>query len=106
MGRTLRIAGTWFTNIQATDLCYRSSKAGMNMATACMALELSERYPQSVVVTMDPGWCRTDMGLRGGLESPPTPPEDSVRGQIAVVEKLTPQDTGKYVAFDGATHPW
>ena len=33
-------------------------------------------------------------------------PEDSVRGQIAVVEKLTPQDTGKYVAFDGATHPW
>ena len=87
-----------FHNIKATDLAYRTSKAGLNMATALAALELSEAYPQSVVVTMDPGWVQTDMGLRGGKDSPPMTTVDSVSKQIARVAGLSPSDTGRYVS--------
>lgn len=90
-----------FHNIKGTDLAYRTSKAGLNMATACAALELSEMHPQSVVVTMDPGWVQTDMGLRGGKDKPPMSIFDSVSKQIARVEGLTPADTGKYISGPG-----
>ena len=59
-----------FGNIATgTDIAYRSSKAGLNMATALAALELSESHPQSVVVTMDPGWVATDIATWGSEEA-------------------------------------
>ena len=88
-----------FGNISSgTDIAYRSSKAGLNMATALAALELSESHPQSVVVTMDPGWVATDMGLRGGKDSPPLSPIDAVRMSIERMEALVPADTGSYIS--------
>jgi NAD(P)-dependent dehydrogenase (short-subunit alcohol dehydrogenase family) len=87
-----------FSNIAGTDLAYRSSKAALNMATALAALELSEVHPQSVVVTMDPGWVATDMGLRGGKDSPPLNAVDAVRKNIERMEGLTPADTGTYIS--------
>lgn len=87
-----------FHNIAGTDLAYRSSKAALNMATALSALELSETHPQSVVVTMDPGWVATDMGLRGGKDAPPLTAVDAVRMNIERMEGLTPADTGTYVS--------
>jgi len=109
LGSTAAVKGTRddFKNLTGTDLAYRSSKAALNNATACAALELAERYPrQSIVIALDPGWVQTDMGTRGGLESPPLTVETSVSRQIAVVESLTVEDTGKYLDLDGAEVPW
>ncbi|KAJ8610359.1 hypothetical protein CTAYLR_003901 [Chrysophaeum taylorii] len=95
-----------FRNLRATDLAYRASKAALNMATACAALELSERYPNSVVVAMDPGYCKTHMGRRGGRDDPPMEVAASIEGQLRVLETLTPADTGKFINFDGTELPW
>ena len=92
-----------FGNIAATDIAYRSSKAALNMATALAALELSEAHPESCVVTMDPGWVATDMGLRGGKDSPPLNAVDAVAKNIARMEGLTPKDTGTYVSGPGSS---
>ena len=110
-----------FHNIAGTDLAYRSSKAALNMATALAALELSETHPQSVVVTMDPGWVATDMGLRGGKDAPPLNAVDAVTMNIERMEGLEPAETGTYVSgprsspavqadgsvrYDAAVLPW
>lgn len=92
-----------FHNILATDLAYRSSKAGLNMATALVALELSESHPESIVVTMDPGWVATDMGLRGGKDSPPLNAVDAVRMNIERMEGLTPAETGTFISGPGSS---
>lgn len=33
-------------------------------------------------------------------------PEESVRAQIAVMNKLTPADNGKFIKFDESCVPW
>lgn len=96
----------WFANLKATDLAYRSSKAALNMATACAALELAEKYPGAVVVAMDPGYASTDMGTRNGIDKPPMTPAESVSAQIEIATKLTPAQNGKFIKFDGSVVPW
>lgn len=95
-----------FPIFKGTDLIYRSTKAAMNMATACTALELAERYPKSIVVALSPGWAQTDMGSRNGRDNPPLTAQDSVKMQLAVFDNLTPADSGKFLELDGTELEW
>jgi NAD(P)-dependent dehydrogenase (short-subunit alcohol dehydrogenase family) len=79
---------------------YRSSKAGLNMLTKGLALELQSRGVS--VVAMAPGWTRTDLGGPQAMYAP----EDSVARQIKTIDGLTPADTGRFVNLDGAGVPW
>ncbi|KAJ8599980.1 hypothetical protein CTAYLR_001803 [Chrysophaeum taylorii] len=82
---------------------YRISKAASNMATRIFAAELaSENFK---VIALSPGWVATDMGASGG-RAPPLTPEQSIRGCIDVISKLTSEDNGKFFGFDGANLPW
>ncbi|HET6604502.1 MAG TPA: SDR family oxidoreductase [Xanthomonadaceae bacterium] len=79
---------------------YAISKAAQNMATAQMAGALAERG--IVVVALHPGWVRTDMGG----EKAELPPEDSVRGLLAVIDGLTAQDSGRFLDWRGEPVAW
>ena len=79
---------------------YRSSKAALNMAAKGMALDLAERG--ITVVMFHPGWVQTDMG---GPRAQVTP-ADSVAGMRAVMERLTPDDSGRFFAYDGSAIEW
>jgi NAD(P)-dependent dehydrogenase (short-subunit alcohol dehydrogenase family) len=54
------------------------------------------------VVAFHPGWVQTDMG---GPNAAITP-EQSVAGMRAVIEGLTPADTGRFLNYDGSEIPW
>ncbi len=72
---------------------YRTSKAALNMAVAAAQHD----YPGSTLVTLDPGWVRTDMGGEdGALEV-----HDSVRNMRSVLEGVTPADRGRLLHQDG-----
>ena len=79
---------------------YCCSKAALNMATVLMHRELSG--DGFTVISLDPGWNRTDMG--GGQA--PLDPRDTVASMIALLERLGPADSGKFIGYDGQPRPW
>jgi NAD(P)-dependent dehydrogenase (short-subunit alcohol dehydrogenase family) len=79
---------------------YRGSKAALNMLSVCMANEL--RGDGITCIVAHPGWVKTDMGGPGA----PLEPAESVKHLLAIVERVTPADTGKFFNHDGGTLPW
>lgn len=79
---------------------YNISKAAQNMATALMARALAERG--IVVIAFNPGWVRTDMGGKDAeLE-----PAQAMAGLLRVAEGLGPDDSGRFLDWQGDSVPW
>jgi NAD(P)-dependent dehydrogenase (short-subunit alcohol dehydrogenase family) len=79
---------------------YSTSKAALNMLTRILAFNV--RDEGIIVVALDPGWVRTDMG---GAQAD-LAPEESVAGILRVVDGLTLQGTGRFLRYDGGEVPW
>jgi NAD(P)-dependent dehydrogenase (short-subunit alcohol dehydrogenase family) len=75
---------------------YASSKAALNSAVRCLALDLAE--VGVIAALLNPGHVQSGIG---GLKAPMTPAE-SVTKLRAVIANLTPADAGKFLHFDGA----
>jgi NAD(P)-dependent dehydrogenase (short-subunit alcohol dehydrogenase family) len=81
-------------------LSYSMSKAALNMAVKRLAAELSPRG--IVVLAAHPGWVKTDMGGKGATLAP----ADSARALLDLIEHAGIDDSGKFLAYDGAELPW
>ncbi len=77
---------------------YRSSKSALNMLTKGMAIE----WQNLTVISMAPGWCRTDLG---GPEAPVDPVE-SVRMQQELFERLESSRSGEFINRFGESVNW
>lgn len=75
---------------------YSISKAALNMVTKLLAHKLKDYY----VVSIHPGWVRTDMG---GPNAPLTP-EESAEGIVRVVMNLN--ETGVFLDYTGKRLEW
>lgn len=82
---------------------YSASKATLNMYLQRMAADLKERGIISIGMT--PGFVITDMTRAAGL-SPTLLPDESARGQIEVIEKITMADTGTFWRYNGERMDW
>ena len=87
---------------------YRTTKVAVNMLVVTLADYLAERG--ITVVSVTPGWARTEMGLAdldpGYSADDLVDPVDSVRGMRDLVTKLTHDDSGCLFRWDGSTLPW
>ena len=83
-----------------SEYIYRSSKAALNMVMACYAQEIAST--KIAVVMFHPGWVQTDMG---GPSATLTPTQ-SITGLRSSIEKLSFEDTGKFMNYDGTPMPW
>jgi NAD(P)-dependent dehydrogenase (short-subunit alcohol dehydrogenase family) len=83
----------------AGGLGYSTSKAALNMLTRKMALDLKPRG--LVCVAVNPGWVATEMSVGATLS-----PEESVRGMLALLERLGPDDAGRFFNWDGSDCPF
>jgi NAD(P)-dependent dehydrogenase (short-subunit alcohol dehydrogenase family) len=81
-------------------IAYRTSKAALNAAMRVISHDLKSKGV--IIVNLHPGWVQTDMG---GKEAP-LKPEDSVKGMIKVITKLTPKDSGTFIGYDGKVIAW
>jgi NAD(P)-dependent dehydrogenase (short-subunit alcohol dehydrogenase family) len=79
---------------------YCASKAALNMLTVLMHTELSA--DGFTIVSLDPGWNRTDMGGTAA----PLAPSVTVRSMVAILDRLGPADSGKFLGYDGEPRPW
>jgi NAD(P)-dependent dehydrogenase (short-subunit alcohol dehydrogenase family) len=92
MGSIAQNSGGWIP--------YRTSKAALNMAWNCLALEAK---PAGVaVVALSPGWVKTRMGGAGAEIST----QESVGDMRKLIERLTIDDTGKFLRRNGSELPW
>ena len=79
---------------------YRSSKTGLNQVVKSLSVDLK---PQGItVVSLHPGWVKTDMGGPNATVSI----DESVRGMIRVIETTDIKHTGKFLNYDGRELPW
>jgi NAD(P)-dependent dehydrogenase (short-subunit alcohol dehydrogenase family) len=79
---------------------YRTSKAALNMAWNSLALEA--RRGEVTCVLLSPGWVKTRMGGRGAEITP----EESVSAMRRLVDRLTIDDTGRFLRRNGSELPW
>jgi len=79
---------------------YRTSKAALNMAWTSLALEGKSRGVPCVLLS--PGWVKTRMGGAGAEITA----EASVSAMRELIERLTIEDTAKFVRRDGSELPW
>jgi NAD(P)-dependent dehydrogenase (short-subunit alcohol dehydrogenase family) len=92
--------GSIAENNASDSWAYRASKAALNMVTRSLAVELAAR--RIIVVSLTPGWVRTDMG---GPSAPLSPPE-SVAALRQVIGRLTLADSGRFFNHEGKELPW
>jgi len=80
---------------------YAGSKNLLNVLNKLMANEL---MPESIIsVNVNPGWVKTDMG---GSKAEFTA-EEAVNNMIEnVVKRVTINDSGSFLNYDGSIHPW
>jgi NAD(P)-dependent dehydrogenase (short-subunit alcohol dehydrogenase family) len=79
---------------------YRASKSALNMLTRTLAIDT--RGQETTCVLLHPGWVATDMG---GSQAPLSPSQ-SVQGMLAVLDRLGPADTGRFLDWSGTEIPW
>jgi NAD(P)-dependent dehydrogenase (short-subunit alcohol dehydrogenase family) len=92
--------GSLADNSSGGYVAYRTSKAAVNMLMRTAAIDLKARGITSVVV--NPGWVKTDMGGPGAKLSP----AQSVAALRRVIERLGPEDSGRFFNYDGREYPW
>jgi NAD(P)-dependent dehydrogenase (short-subunit alcohol dehydrogenase family) len=92
--------GSMGANKAGRHYLYRSSKAALNAVVRSLAIDLRDRGV--CVVTLHPGWVKTDMGgSDADLEVP-----ESVAGVIAVLDRVTLAESGRFFNYDGRELPW
>ena len=79
---------------------YSLSKAGLNMLTRLLAVDLN---PYNVTtISVHPGWMRTEMGGADAALSP----AESAHGILELIRRLTPEHNGGFYKWNGEVHPW
>lgn len=85
---------------KSDTLAYRVSKAGVNKVMQAVDTDMK---PQGVaVLTLHPGWVRTDMGGAGADIAP----EESASGIIARIDELSLSHSGRFLNYDGSVREW
>ncbi len=87
---------------------YRASKAALNMFIRGLAIEHARSRPLGICVALHPGTVDTALSapFRSSGAKTPFTPAQAAGYLLAVMDRLTPADTGGFFAWDGATIPW
>lgn len=84
---------------EPTHWLYRASKAALNSVLKDAAMAFAGRV---TCVSLHPGWVRTDMG---GPHADLSVAE-SVAGLRRVIDRLRPEDSGRFLDHTGQVVPW
>ncbi|HSM30171.1 MAG TPA: SDR family NAD(P)-dependent oxidoreductase [Woeseiaceae bacterium] len=85
---------------------YRSSKAALNMILKTLSIEHARRFPDAIIAGLHPGTVDSALSApfqRRVPEEKLFSPAQSVKRMLAVIDRLTPGDTGGFFAWDGAS---
>ena len=87
-------------NTMGNSYAYRASKAAVNSIMKSMSINLASRGV--TCIALHPGWVRTDMGgPAADLDV-----VESITGSRQTIATLTPADSGRFLAWNGAAMPY
>ena len=93
-------AGSLARRDKGCNYTYPASKAALNMMTRCLAGDLAA--DGVIVVSVHPGFVRTDMGGPAA----PRDPGETLPSLVRVIDGLTLADTGLFFNWDGTPVAW
>lgn len=86
--------------MQGGNYSYCASKAALNMLTRALAFDLAQW--KIIVIAIDPGWAKTDMGGKNAQITT----AKSVEGMLKVIDNLSNLDTGRFLSWKGEICLW
>ncbi|SON50063.1 SDR family oxidoreductase [Vibrio tapetis] len=92
--------GSMTENTSGGGYIYRSSKAALNSVVKSLHNDLSEQGYK--VAALHPGWVQTEMGGPNALIST----DESAKALFKLISTLTPQQSGRFINYDGNELPW
>lgn len=90
-------------------VCYRASKAALNMCVRTTAIEWQRSLPNVAVAALHPGTVDTDLSRPFQSRIPRSrifTPTYSVSRMLQVIAQLEPAVSGQFWAYDGQRLPW
>ena len=87
---------------------YRASKAALNMTLRNLAIEMARTHPQTIIAGLHPGTVATDLSApfqKGVAADKLFDAGYSAARLLAVLDGLSPADSGRVFAWDGARVP-
>ncbi|RGP38844.1 SDR family NAD(P)-dependent oxidoreductase [Pseudotabrizicola alkalilacus] len=85
---------------------YRAAKAALNQLIHTAAIEIARSHPQAVVVCLHPGTVQTPLTAKYAGSHPAVSPDQAADHLLAVLEGLTPADSGGFFDWQGKPVPW
>lgn len=85
---------------------YRAAKAALNQLIHTAAIEVARSHPQAVVACLHPGTVATGFTEKYVGAHPTVTPEVAAGNVLAVVEGLTPAQTGGFFDWQGKVVAW
>lgn len=85
---------------------YRAAKAALNQVVHTAAIEVARARPMAVLACLHPGTVATGFTAKYVGTHPTVPPDVAAGHLLAVLEGLTPADTGCFRDWAGKAVPW
>ncbi len=88
---------------------YRASKAAQNQLLRTLAIEWRRTHPHATCVLLHPGTVDTPLSRPFQANVAPEalfPPGLAARQLLDILARLTPADSGSFIAWDGSPVPW
>jgi NAD(P)-dependent dehydrogenase (short-subunit alcohol dehydrogenase family) len=87
-------------------ISYRAAKAAVNQIVHTGAIELARSHRESICVSLHPGTVRTNLTVEYAGRHRTVTPDEAAANLLAVIDGLTPADTGGFFDWAGNPVPW
>ncbi|RJL05557.1 SDR family NAD(P)-dependent oxidoreductase [Paracoccus aestuarii] len=85
---------------------YRAAKAAQNQILHTAAIEWRRRNRHAILIALHPGTVETPLTRKYAARHPTITPERSAEALLAVIDTLTPEDSGGFCDWKGQVVPW
>lgn len=87
-------------------ISYRAAKAALNQIVRTSAIEIARYNPDAICVALHPGTVATPLSAKFAGDRVTFSPVEASQRLLGVIDKLTPDQTGRFFAYDGQPIPW
>jgi NAD(P)-dependent dehydrogenase (short-subunit alcohol dehydrogenase family) len=85
---------------------YRASKAALNMMVKTASIEIRRTHPGAVLVALHPGTVKSALSRPFRGDEIGRQPLEAAAAMLETLDSLRSEDSGSFVAYDGARLPW
>lgn len=85
---------------------YRASKAALNMMVKTASIEMRRTHPGAVLVALHPGTVKSALSRPFRGDEIGRQPLEAAAAMLETLDSLRSEDSGSFVAYDGARLPW